>query len=538
MEQKSKRFSPGKALPAVCRALRARPPKIHKRHRILGSLWFFLLPVSLFSFGAKEEPAPEPLDPDWTLLITAFDTSALGEGNTALGDTILWNLAAEIGKLNYRLRVSGEYAYYQSLAERENRSGAAQALVNKRDERDQLIYRGDPRWKYRKNLKAMNAEIEKLEDDYRKVLAAEVLIDREPVFVLARENGEGRFPQPPKEGAEYRFCKDQKADAIITGTLGEYHGRIFVTQNLYVRYADSYIYRDNIIFSPEHSAEAMGEFAGRITGTIAGLPPAELKVSAVPENALILLDQGYGGRGVLEQTLPPGKVRVEALAEGHESAGADIDLAGGERTELALGLKPLEPIPLHIDVPGEEGVSVYLGSLFVGKTPLTLTLPPDRLEYLSAESPGGNETDAVFMSPSPGYLPPAVGSPEKTRFFGKMFPRKSDLEGNSLSLRLGPPYDPGEKRVDRARYWYYWAWAGTWASLIGAWMVNGYANSVINAYNDPFGNHSYEMYTKAKQAEKFNFVGMGLVGAAVLVEIVQMARYITISGKDAPGYVE
>ncbi|MDR3174712.1 MAG: hypothetical protein LBU19_10710 [Treponema sp.] len=500
-------------------------------------LLFFLLPVSLFSFGAKEEPEPEFLDPNWTLMITAFDVSALGESNAALGETILRNLAMEIGKLNYRLRVSEEYTYYKSLAERQNRSSAAQLLVNKRNERDQLIYRGDPEWKYRKTLKVLDAEIEKLEEDYRQVLAAEVFIEREPDFVLARENGEGLFPQSPVEGAEYQFCKNQKVDAIITGSMSEYHGRIFVTQNLYVRYADSYIYRDNIIFSPERCAEAMGEFAGRITQTIAGLPPAELKISAMPENALILLDRGYGGRGEMEQTLPPGKVQVEVFAEDHESASIELELEGGERTELALGLKALDLIPLYIDVPGEEGVSVYLGSLFMGKTPLTLTIPPDRLEYVFAESPEGNEVDAIFLSPPPGYLPPALGSPEKPGFFARLFPPKNELEGNNLTLRLGPPYDPEEKRVDRARRWYYWAWAGTWVSAIGAWMINGYANSIVNAYNSN-PSPSMEMYDKAKRAQTLNYVGIGLVSAAVLVEFIQMARYMIIAGKDAPAYVE
>jgi hypothetical protein len=496
----------------------------------------FLLPVSLFSFGAKEEPEPDLLDPNWTLLITAFDVSALGEGNAALGENILLNLAAEIGKLNYRLRVSEEYAYYQFLAERKNRSGAAQALVNKRNERDQLIYRGYEQWKYRKELKKLDAEIEKLEGDYQKVLDAEVFIDGEPVFILAKENADGLFPQPPKEGAEYQFCKDQKIDAVITGSMREYYGRIFVAQNLYVLYADSYIYRDSIIFSPEYSEVAMGEFAGRITQTIAGLPPAELKISATPEDALVLLDHGYGGRGGLEQTLPPGKVRVEAFADSHESADVELELEGGERTELVLGLKPLELLPLHIDVPGEEGVSVYLGSMFAGKTPLTLALPPDRLEYVFAESPDGNEVDVIFRNP-PQYLPPAITSPERPRFFGKFSSPKSDLEGRNLNLRLGPPYDPKEERVDRARRWYYWAWAGTWVSAIGAWMINGYATSLVNAYNaSPY--QTDEMYNKAKRAQTLNFVGIGLVSAAVVVEIVQMARYIIIAGKDSPSYVD
>ncbi|MDR2747769.1 MAG: hypothetical protein LBB77_10035 [Treponema sp.] len=500
-------------------------------------LLLFLFPLPLFSFGAKEEPAPELLDPNWTLLITAFDTSALGETNSALGETVMLNLAMEIGKLNYRLRVSEEYTYYKSLAERQNQSAAAQVLVNKRNERDQLIYKGDPQWKYRKTVKSLDEEIKKLEEDYRKILALEVFINREPVFILARENGEGLFPQPPKEGNEYQFCKNLKIDAVITGSMSEYHGRIFVTQNLYVLYADSYIYRDSIIFSPERSVEAMDEFADRITQTIAGLPPAELKVTAMPESALVLLDRGYGGRGELEQMLPPGTVRVEAFAEDHESADMELKLEGGERTELSLNLKPLELIPLNIDVPGEEGVSVYLDSLFMGKTPLTLTLPGDRLEYVFAESSDGNEAQAIFLSPPPRYLPPAVESPGRPRLFAKLFPPKNDLEGNNLKLRLGPPYDPKAERVDRARRMYYWAWAGTWVSAIGAWMLNGYANSVVNAYNNNSAR-PVELYNKAKRAQTLNYVGIGLVSTAVLVEIIQMARYITIAGKDSPPYVE
>jgi hypothetical protein len=503
---------------------------------VLAGVLLFLPLLSLYSFGGREEAEEEPRDRTWTLMITAFDRSALGEADGALGESILRDLAAEIGKVNYRLRVAGEYAYYESLAEREKLSAAAQALAKKRGERDQLIYRGDPEWRYRKNLKTLDRDIEKLEDEYRQALAGRIPVDRAPDFILAGENMEGLFPEPPGEGEEYRFCKDRKLDAVITGAMREYHGRIFITQNLYVLYADSYVYRDSTIFSPERSTEAMADFAGRIAQTITGLPPAELRVSAVPENALILLDRGYGGRGELERTLPPGKVHVEAFAEDHESAGVELELEGGERTELTLGLKPLELFPLLVEVPGKEGSSVYLGSRFMGKTPLTLALPPDQLEYISAESPDGEEAEAVFLSPPPQYLPPPVISPERPRLFAGLS-RRNDLEGNRLSLRTGEPYDPEEKRVDRARYWYYWAWGGTWASAVGAWMINGYANSMINAYNNS-PNPSTDMYNQARRAQTLNFVGIGLVGAAVLVEIVQMARYITIAGKDAPKYVE
>jgi hypothetical protein len=497
----------------------------------------FFIPAALFPGGAKEEAVPEFQDATWTLIVTAFDTSAMGEANSALGETILWDLAKNIGKVNYRLRVADDYVYYKSLALRKNLSTAAQALTNKRNERDQLIYRGDPEWRYRKALKSVDTEIEKLEADYRKVLAADVLIDREPVFMLAKENMENLFPQPPKEGDEYRFCRTQGADAVITGTMVEYYGRIIVTQNLYVRYTDSYIYRDSIIFSPEDSEAAMEEFADGITRTIAGLPPAELRVAAMPENALVLLDQGYGGRGILEQSLSPGKVRVEVFADDHESADIELELKGGEQTELVLELKPVDRSQVTVDVPGKEGASVYLGSLYMGGTPLTLQLSKDQLEYIFVESPDGEEAEAIFLSPPPQYLPPPVVSPRRPRLLAGFFGPKSDLDGNRLNLRTAPPYDPEAQRVDKTRRWYYWAWGGTWVSAMGAWMLNGYANSIIDAYRRS-SPQTAEMYEKAQQAQILNYAGIGLVSTAVLVEIIQMARYITTAGKDAPPYVD
>jgi hypothetical protein len=500
-------------------------------------LLFFIPAALLFPGGAQEEAAPELQDPAWTLIVAAFDTSALGEANSALGETILRDLAKNIGKVNYRLRVADDYVYYKSLALRKNLSAAAQALTNKRNERDQLLYRGDPDWRYRAALKNIDTEIEKLEADYRKVLAADVLIDREPVFMLAKENMENLFPQPPKEGDEYRFCRTQGADAVITGTMVEYYGRIIVTQNLYVRYTNSYIYRDSIIFSPEDSEAAMEEFADGITRTIAGLPPAELRVAAVPANALVLLDHGYGGRGTLEQSLSPGKVRVEVFADDHESADIELELEGGEQTELVLELKPVDRSPLTVDVPGKEGISVYLGSLYMGGAPLTLHLPENQLEYVFVEGPDGEGAEAIFRSPPPQHLPPPVISPRKPRLLAGLFGPKTGLEGDRLNLRTAPPYDPEAQRVDKTRRWYYWAWGGTWVSAMGAWMLNGYANSIIDAYRRS-SPQTAEMFKKAEQAQILNYAGIGLVSTAVLVEIIQMARYITTAGKDAPPYVD
>jgi hypothetical protein len=482
-------------------------------------------------------------NPQWTLTVTAFDSSALSASQSALVEITMRRLVENIGKVNYRERVSREYTYYHTLARSRDLSAAALALSNKRNERDQLLYAGNPGWRYRRDLKAIDKELEKLEEEYRRAQAVPTVVEREPVFTLAPQNLEGLYPPAPKEGEEHKFCKAQNSDAFITGTISEYHGRIFITQKLYVLYQNAYVYRDSIIFSPDDSEQAMAEFAAGVSSAIAGVPLAELKISLRPDHALALLDQRYAGRGEVRISgQPPGTFTLELFAEGHESVSTELELKGGDSLEVAVELQPLDHAPVIITATGKEGSSVYHGSLYMGETPLSLELPQDQLEYVTVESPDGQEAEAVFLTPSPDVLPPAIRTPGRPEFLARilpaaLFPPKSRLEGNELSLRTMPPYDPAEKRVDKTRRQYYWAWGGTWITAIAGWMINGYAKSIIDSYNAS-QNPTMNMYETAMLYQNLNYAGVGLVGAAVLLEAIQMGRYIYTAGRDAPVYVD
>jgi hypothetical protein len=496
--------------------------------------------ASLFSLGTADGKTEQRVrDPVWTLAITAFDTSALSPSNAALAQNIMRDLAENIGKVNYRPRVSEEYAYYEGFARRTDSAAAARALVDKRNERDQLVYRGDQGWKYRRNLKALDAEIEKLEEQYRKVQTAEITIEGEPEFALSRQNLDGLFPAPPAAGRESRFCGEQKLDALIVGTMSEYHDRIYVTQKLYILYVDSYVYEDSILFSSEDSTVAMEEFAAGTVLAITGLAPAELRISARPDDARIFIDRAYAGRGEISSPdYPPGTVTLEVFADNHESVTTELELNGGELTEVLVDLRPLETAPFNITVPGEDGAALYRGSLYMGQTPLTLDLPAGALEYVFAESPNGEEVKVIFPTLSPDALPAAIRTNRKGNLFAGLFPPKGgNLEGNSLSLLPGAPYDSKEGRVDKIRRGYYWAWGGVWVSAITAWMINGHYNAVVNAYNNS-PNRTEEFYDRAMRLRNINYAGVGLVCAAVLVDIIQMVRYINTAGKDAPVFVD
>ncbi|MDR0731251.1 MAG: PEGA domain-containing protein [Treponema sp.] len=497
--------------------------------------------ASLFSLGAGDdakETEQQLRDPVWTLAITAFDTSALSPSNAALAQNIMRDLAGYIGKVSYRLRVSEEYAHYEGLARRTDLAAAALALANKRNERDRLIYRGEQDWKYRRDVKAVDAEIKKLEENYLKVQTAEILVETEPKFTLSPQNLEGLFPAPPAAGEEAQYCKNQKLDALIAGTIREYHDRLYVTHKLYVAYLDSYVFQDSILFSSEELTEAIEEFAGGITLAVTGLDPAELRIDTQPDDAQVFLDSAYAGRGEISSPgRPPGTVILEVFADKHESVTAELDLKSGEITEVQVNLRPVETSALNITVPATEAAAVYQGSLYMGQAPITLELPAGVLEYVFVETPGGEEAKAIFLSPSPGALPPAIRTGRRNGLFAGLFPSRGDLAGNNLSLVTGVPYDPKGGRVDKVRRGSYWAWGGVWVSAITAWLVNGHYNSVVNAYNNS-SNRTREFYDRALQLRTLNYVGIGLVSAAVLIDIIQMLRYINTAGKDAPVFVD
>jgi hypothetical protein len=500
-------------------------------------LFFLLSSALLFPLGKKEEEAKELRDTEWVLAITAFDVSALPESRRVIGELLQRSLVDSLNSVSYRIRVSPEYGWYEGRAWARAQGAAAKALAAKREERDHLLYRGDPGWRYRRSLKTLEGEIKKLEEELRKTEAEKPPVEKEPVFRFTRGNQDGSFPPPPAAGKEYRFCLDQKADAFLAGTVSEYYGRIFIALKLYAAYTGAYIYEDRVIFSSDDIVTATAELSGRLTMAVSGAAPAEIAVSTGLPESVILLNHSFAAQGELErQERPPGKVTVEILASGYESAWGEAELKSGELTEIAVDLRPQELSPVHIESGGETGLSVYLGAQYMGETPLTLSLPLNRLEHIYAENSRQEAMELVFP-----VRPPGDGTSSLPIWFPRgrtegIFGKRSFREDNKLVL-YARPLPVGEERVDRVRRQYYWAWAGTWITGIAAWMLYGnYQSQYDYLMVSPYPTR--DMYNTAVEASYMALGSIGLVSLAVLVEFVQMGRYIYTAGEDAPAMLK
>ena len=466
---------------------------------------FILLASIVCAAGKTEEAAVTEINNSWILCITALNSSSLAENQRTVADVFMRGLVDKIRTIRYRLRVSHEYAYYEDYAWSRDLSAAAKALEAAQNKRAALLYQGDPDWKYRQNIKRSDTEIAKLREAFDKKEAERPHVNRMPDFDITAGNKDRNFPPPPASGGEYRFCQTQNADGFLSGTVTVFYGRYYVALKLYTQYTRSYIYEDSIIFSAEDIDGAVDEIAEKLLMVLAGNRPAAVAIRADPPETLVLINQGFGGWGSVEaREIPPGTVTVALSAEGYTSEIIEAELSSDELTEITVSLGIQLKGDVEIIVPGASGASVYQGALYVGEAPLTLRLPLNQLDYVNVLTPRGEEGRAVFYTP------------------------ENYNQGLTFSLKTKVFPARGERRVDKARRRYYWAWGGTWIAGMTAWIISG-----IQTGYDNVGIES--------QAVQMNYVmwgTLGLTGAVLLYTLFEEYRYLRTSTENVTPIVK
>jgi len=467
-------------------------------------LIFLFLSTLLFASGAQDaETEIQTQNDEWILCVTDFDLSSLPDEKMAIAGVITRKVVERISTISFRSRIYEEYAFYEEREWNRSRSSAAKALAAKQEERSLLIFRGDAQWRYRQNLARLDAEIEKLVSALEETDNYIPHINGEPLFGLTRGNLDFSFPASPIAGTEYRFCLDQKADAMLSGSVTDFHGRYVVSLKLYTVYTRSFVWEDNVIFSHGDIEYALDEITQKLMIFLSGNSPATLTITAQPEETLVLINRSFAGRGessFLEY--PPGRVTITASAPEHESISFETDLSAGEHTQIDINLKHIEYVDVEIDGFPMSG-SVYNGALYIGESPLTLRLPAGQMEYIELETPDSQKGTIVYRTPDNGDFT------------------------HSLSIRTTIPVEEGS--VDRMRRKYYRAWGVTWLTGIAAWLAyHSYVNS-DNAIRFQYGQTgTYDPGFQDSNTIMY-YVSMGsliAVGTVAVLDIIQMARYL------------
>jgi hypothetical protein len=359
--------------------------------------------AALLQAKASAETGPAPLNPEWGFAVTAFDVSALPPEHQTVGERIQREFVLTLNSIKKRKRTGEEYAYYEAVAWEKSKAAAAQSIASKWNQRDQLLYNGDPSWKYKKSLKAIDAELATLQKAFEKASAEAPRITREPVFTLIEDNKKGIYPAPPDAGKEYAFCVQRHIDGFLTGAITLYHERLYLTLKLYALYSTSYSYQDSILFSSEQTSDAVKELTRDLMEAVSGTTPALLTVSVEPPDASIFVDEAFAGTGEVSAfEYSSGEATITASADTRETVSTSVELTEDEQTGVSftLPLIPIAPVSFTALVPQAkskwalftptrflgQSAAVYQGALYMGQTPLSFDTGAGLLTYYRIES--------------------------------------------------------------------------------------------------------------------------------------------------------
>ena len=463
----------------------------------------------LYSRARVQEERPL-VNTEYLLCITAFDVSELPQSQQAVGPILQNRFVKRLGGINHRARTEQELTLYEQIAWDLRRKDAAQKLTAKRAERDALLYRGFPDWKYKKELKRIDGEIRGLEADLEKAGRVRPRAEGFPVFKLVET-----FPQAPETGAEEAFLEAQKADAFVQAKLTVYYQRIHVRLQLYTRFA-SYLYEDETLFSPEDLGEAANEIAVRLEAAVSGTERSFFTIRAEPEDAQVLVNGNLAEKDG-EMVLNPGPVLVSAAAEGYETLTGELELVPGEHASAEIVLDPLVMEQMTFSLPGQSA-KVYIGALYAGTLSpsgdLELSIPDGLYRYVNVETDDGRAGQLVVMGDE---------RPGKEERIVTVNPRLPPLSG--------------EKPVEKRRRQFYGAWGRLWVTIPLAFLINGIKDSYLLGYRasaaslGPPGN--MELYDKASL---FNNISLGAwiaVGVFGIESLIRLIIYVNAANREA-----
>ena len=505
-----------------------------KKSNICSIIFFFALSVaapSLFASGRAEEPAEvQPVNTEYVLLITAFDVSALSPARQLMGETVMRTLASSLSSINYRFRGEEEVVHYRDYAWEHSRAAAARALQARRNDRDLLLFRGEPAWRYRRDLRAIDAAIVDLERQLAEVSALAPVVEERPAFSLSQRNRDGVFPPPPGPGEEVRFCAEHRVDAFLVGRLSELHGRVYLETRVFTLHTRSFSYEYSVLFSSADLVMAMDEISTHLVAAVSGTLPAGIIVHTSPPEATVLIDGLFVGRGGMGMhTHFPGEVEVEVRADNYAPASFPLTLNPGELAEIFIDLTPLSLSAFEVVVPDHPGSRVYLGALYVGETPLTLHLPRSQFAYISVETAEGEIGTVIYRD-------------NEIIRGNARFVRNRDVPGNGGTAFIDTrvPIHPEEMRVERARRGFYRAYGALWFILPASLLTAGIAATYINANNyvamtghfrdDPATRR--RIYDNARRAHNARIAAFSIMGVSLGVTFFQIFRYLRAASAD------
>jgi hypothetical protein len=385
--------------------------------------------------GSDAIPAewvPQDPEQDWSVAFAAFQGIGLSDEHLYLTRSLPLLLRERVSPVHTHFFGEEERTGYQRWVLDQEKRRLGQALQQLRQERDELLFRDVTPTARAEQLAGVDDKIKEAVARLNAVAGADPSVvqfaDRKPI----------RFPQgggaPPAEtgvaGGEtaqtlieapvlspLRAARQEQVNVLVWGSLEEIQGYLY----LEVRAVDAHLGRETFYYreaaEPEELSARLEGAAADLSRVLWGRDWASLSVETTPPNALVYVDGAYVGRSPVEvDYLVPGSVELKADAPGYRIETLRVELPPYVQTRASIVLEARPEVPLLVSSQ-PPGASVYEGSMWLGKTPLTVQRPeslsrfvlrlegyPEQVLYLGPQSAGTVEVAFQLGAPDAGEL--------------------------------------------------------------------------------------------------------------------------------------
>lgn len=321
--------------------------------------------------------APKVSSKAWTVGFSAFQSEGLSADNAYLGYSLPLMIASALNGVDTHDFSAGESAAIQRNALAGSLLTAEQALSASLHDRDVLLF-SDQR------------DTATLAAADQKVAAAQARV----LFLTSLDPGQiavpAELPLTVKDGSSTaklfdaptvplaQLCAAQGLDLLVGGSLREIQGYLLIDAWAYDAGQAQVVFtyreaapRDEIYsYMPALTRQLIGVLLGRAWSVLAFL--------ADPPGSTLYVDGALASEGSAETLyLEPGAHEVRVTAPGYQESTQTISLSPMETTTLSvsLGRQTGGTVVVQSIPPGAD---LYVGSQWMGKTPLELDLPPIR----------------------------------------------------------------------------------------------------------------------------------------------------------------
>ena len=349
----------------------------------------FLLLLSLLAASCHaEEAAPRDTRAAWTIAFSALAAQDISVENSYLASSAALLIRDRIARLPTHAFSEEERALRRSAVLSRELATLAGSIAQIRKERDEALFSGAAAPEGKAGPSSVEGRLEAAiaRRSYLESLdpsAVEVPLEK-PIAIKDGTDAGKLFDPPSYSPGE--FCDRQDLDMAVGGTIREVQTYILLDLWAYDAARGRVVFRWREAGGREELYASLQGAARGLTEAILGRPWAALALAPDPAEASVTVDGApASSAGPREVFVLPGQHEIRASAPGYGDLERTVDLAPGTETSLPLVLEAVgrDTAALATDPPGAD---VYVDSLWKGKTPLDLELPPTRSRVLLSKS--------------------------------------------------------------------------------------------------------------------------------------------------------